>query len=598
MATQGEYIQIASDPTVKRPNTQETFEYTPDEAKEADEVKLMLDTKESYAKSRLAKEKEWTESYKMYMSFIDTSRNPFLSNLFIPKTHEAVELLAAFLIGTNQSIKADPEGNGDSYKANVAGKYLEFLWRKELKARLKVLTWIKQGEVFGNGIMKLGYDMTENKPWMANTAIEDVYFDYYEPYIQDSEWIFHEIRRFPEDVKADEKYTATAANGSFLRESVVSGGSSPYSSDSKYKFSSYDKSLTGEVCDGKVVILEGWCKSQNKIISLAPTMEGWRILRKADNPNYHVDGKGRKIPFRPFGKLRFKTSPLANRAYDTGAVYPTVKIQKAFNDLINQYFDNVVLINNPMWIKKRGARINPAELVRRAGGVISVSDINNDLKPESVGDVKASIIEMLNRLDGEFQQASMVVNLLKGIDNGSNNTATEAQLGQQNVQTLLEMIDENIGDAMSELGDMLLSIALNNATEMQSVKMFENDNATGVLEFDPKNIIGRYDIRISADRSAGTSKVVRQSQLLKFLGIISPDEAINAQYPQLKKNVYALWLQEAGFPDEDEFFGDSGGQAAQPAPVPGLPSPSIDRMLTDASAMQSQMRQAGGTPTA
>lgn len=390
------YIQIASDPVVKDKVKPSNYEYTPEEQAEKTLVDTMLDTKQSYATSRLAKEKEWVDSYKMYMSFIDTSRNPFLSNLFIPKTHEAVELLSAFLIGTNQSINASPENNGDSYKATVAGKWLDFLWRKVLKARLKILTWIKQAVVFGNGVVKVGWDDDENKPWLVNTAIEDVYFDYFEPELQESEWIFHEMRPFTSDLKKDEKYSATGADGKLVREDVVSGGNSPYISDSAYKFSSYDKSLIGEICKNRTPILEGWCKSENKIITIAPTSIGWRVIRNSKNERYYYnDGEDKKIYFRPFSKIRFKTSPLSNRAYDTGAIFPTVKIQKAFNDLINQYFDNVVIINNAMWIKRRGARINPTELVRRPGGVVTVPDINNDLKTEVTPDIKQSIVEML-----------------------------------------------------------------------------------------------------------------------------------------------------------------------------------------------------------
>ncbi len=598
MANQ-EYIQVARDPIIKDKKSTDgvQHEYTDQEQAEKVKIEEILNSRESYSRARLSKEKEWTDSYKMYQSFIDTTRNPFLSNLFIPKTHEAVELLSAFLIGTNQSITAAPENNGDTYKADVAGKWLEFLWRKELKARLKALTWIKQGIVFGNGVMKVGFDPETKKPWMNNTSIEDIYFDYYQPYIQDSDYIIHEIRKSPEKVKDDTKYTAKDAQGNLLRNSVVTGGSSPYSDQAGLKFSSYDKSLTGDICDGKVVIVEAWCKSSNKLITLAPTALGWRILREMENPNYYIDKDEKKIPFRPFVKLRFKTSPLANRAYDTGAVYPTVKIQKAFNDLTNQYFDNVVLINNAMWIKRRGARINPAELVRRPGGFITVGDINQDLKSDVPADVKQSIIEMLNRLDSEFQQASMVVNLLKGIDNGASNTATEAQLGQQNVQTLLEMIDENIGDAMSELGDMLLAISLNNTSEMQSLKMFENDAQVGILEFDPKNIMGRYDIKISADRSAGTSKVIRQKQLLDFLKIIGGDPALNQQFPNLRKKTLEKWLEEAGFSDTKYFFeeGQTNNQPPAPEAIPAL-APGGANAGSQVSAL---MKSAGmGVPTA
>ena len=132
-------------------------ELTDKQQEEKEEVDAIMGARERYGKDRVNKEKEWVESFKMYMSWVDKALNPFLSNLFIPKTHEAVELLAAFLIGTNQNISATPEdGSSDTIKARVAGKWLDFLWRKVIKARLKILVWIKQGIIFGNGVMKFG----------------------------------------------------------------------------------------------------------------------------------------------------------------------------------------------------------------------------------------------------------------------------------------------------------------------------------------------------------------------------------------------------------------------------------------------------------
>lgn len=586
-----EFYQIASEPVIKNKKNppEKPFEYSENEKKEKEYVDLILQKKDEYAEARKAKEKEWTESYRMYMSQIDTTRNPFLSNLFIPKTHEAVELLSAFLIGTNQSIKTAPENNGDSYKAQASGKLLEFLWRKELKARLKVLTWIKQGVVFGNGVLKVGWNPDTNKPFMANTSIEDVYFDYYVPNIQDSPFIIHVIRKNLKSVQDDERYDEA------VRNKLIVGDDQVWS-DVALKFNTNDKSLTEAIAKDKVVLLEAWNTQTHTICTLAPTQEGWRIARevsKEDNIHFYDDGKGKKIYFAPFAKLRFKTSPLANRAYDMGAVYPTVKIQKAFNDLVNQYFDNVVQINNSMWIKRRGARINPMELVRRPGGVITVGDIDKDIRADVPADIKTSMIEMLNRLDNEYQQASMVVNLLKGIGGGAE-FATEAQLGQQNVQQLLDMIDENINDALSEVGDMILALTLQNSEGNHTIKMFENDAQIGVLEFDPKNLVGRYDVKISADRSAGSSKVVRQKQLLDFIGILSKDPDFTARYPNVKRKAYEKWLEEAGFSDTQFFFDEATGlktdgiKPAQPALPGGGPAmPGVDKLLTEGANIQS-----------
>lgn len=539
---------------------------------EKEEVHKIVSARERYGKDRVGKEREWVESFKMYMSWVDKALNPFLSNLFIPKTHEAVELLSAFLIGTNQSISATPEnGSSDTMKARVAGKWLDFLWRKTLKARIKILVWIKQGILFGNGLMKVGWDSSTNKPWMSVCAIEDVYFDFFEADIQDSELIIHEIRKEKEDVVNDEKYDLLDSEDKLIREQVIVGGES-FAQKDQTIFSTFDGSMSRSECKDKVLVMEVWCQSYDGkpqlLKTLLPTSLGWRVARRVDNPNRFRGKEGDDgEQFRPFVKLRFKTAALPNRAYDMGAVYPSVHIQKAFNDLFRQYFDSVQLINNPMWRKRRGARINPNELVRRPGGVISMGDITKDLAPDVVQDVKQSIIEMLNRLDKEFQEASMVVNLVKGIS--QSNTATGDALAQQNVQTLLDMINENIVDALSELGQMVLAISLANTEGQQSLILYENEKETATLDFDPKNIDGMHDIRIVPDRSDATTKAEQNKALIDFTKLVGGDGPTRAAYPSLMLKIYKRFLDNSGVGDPDSFFQEEGPGAGAPPPAQG-----------------------------
>lgn len=539
-----------------------------DEQKEKEEIDTIIEARKRYEKDRKGKEREWTESFKMYMSWVDKTLNPFLSNLFIPKTHEAVELLAAFLIGTNQTVSATAEnGSGDTLKARVAGRYLDFLWRKTLKARLKILVWIKQGIILGNGIMKFGWDPVKKVVWMSVCALEDVYFDYFEAEIQDSEYIIHEIRKEPEDVKNNEIYDKIdATTKKPIRELVITGGES-FGNPTQALFNTYDGSLIRSENKGKVLVMEVWCNSHDgtkqRLKTLLPTSTGWRVARDVENPNVYSAPEGQEAEqFRPFVKLRFKTAALPNRAYDMGAVFPTIHLQKAFNDLMRQYFDSVQLINSPMWRKRRGARINPSELVRRPGGVITMGDITKDLATDNVQDVKQSMIEMLNRLDREFQAASMISSLLLQFSD----TATGDSLEQQPLQTLRDMINQNVEDALSEAGLMALSITLNNAEGKASVVLYENEAETANLEFELSAINSKYDVRITPDRNDITTKLGQNKVLVDFLKVAGGDAQMRAQYPSMMIKIYKRFLENGGVGDVDFFFqeenpvprGDSG----------------------------------------
>lgn len=537
----------------------------------------IISQKDYYSECSQDRRKMWTECWKMYMSYLEQSKNPFLSNMFIPKTHEAVELLAAFLVGGNQSITVNPIGKNDTKKAQVVEKHLDFQWKKEIKLIDKLDTWIKQAILFGNGILKLGWDDEKNKVWVEPISLSDIFFSYYHRNIQDSPTVIHRIVKQKEEVMADESYKD-------FRKDILA--MDEYKKDEeKSPFKNYDGTLS--VSEPKtlqsVELFECW--SLEKVITIGQTGLGWQILKEIENNFKYENGN----KFMPFVKVRMKTNPLPNRAYDISAVEPTIKIQKAFNDMMNEVFDNVSLINNKMFIKRRGANINPMDLVWRPGGVITVeNDTNTDIRVLDVTDIKQSALAILQLLDNEFQQASMVVNLLKGVPGAD--FATEAALGQQNVQTLLNKIDMNIKFALSELGQMVLSVDLANRKEIESIKVLDNDEKTVWLDTTIDEIKGFYDIEISADRSQIESKAVKQKQLLDLLNIISRDMGTLQKYPDLTVKIYKRWLERNGEGDINYFFEKQTPQIAGTVPqtTGGLPSTS-NNGLTEEAIRQSTM---------
>ena len=522
-----------------------------EEIKVADLATKTMDEKKYYQELSSSRRSTWIKCYEAYMSSLDATKNPYLSNLFIPKTHEAIELLAAFLAGPNQSIVAEAEGKDDTVKAQVSQKLLEWQWRKVLKARDKIIIWVKQMLVFGDGIMKVGWDISKDRaeggvPFMVPSSISDVYMDFFSPTLQSSSPVIHRIVRNLNDIKNDRKYNS-------FRNDIIAVGASK-EDEEKTQFSQFDDTVlldSKEVPKGE--LFERW--TLKRFTTVANTSNGATVLRDIPNP----------YGFIPFVKVKCKTNPLPNRAYNMGGIEPTLKIQKAFNDMVNEVFDNVSLINNKQWIKRRGARINPMDLVRRPGGIITVDDIEKDLKGEEIADIKASALEVLRLLDNEFQQASMVVNLLKGVPGAE--FATEAVLGQQNVQVLLDAIDGNIKDALSELGQMILELDLKYLTKTQFLKVSDTEKDMTFLEFNPKEINGKYDVKISADRSAMMGKAVRQKQMIDFMNMTARDEMLSQQYPEMRIKLYKKWLEEAGFGDVNYFFGEA--QPVQPAGAVG-----------------------------
>lgn len=190
-----------------------------------------------------------------------------------------------------------------------------------------------------------------------------------------------------------------------------------------------------------------------------------------------------------------------------------------------------------------------------------MGDINKDLAPETIGDVKQSMIEMLNRLDREFQAASMISSLLLQFSD----TATGDSLEQQPLQTLRDMINQNIVDALSEVGQMALTITLANKEGRASVVMYENEKETATLDFEIKAIDGFHDVRIVPDRNDMTSKLGQNKVMVDFTKLVATDQQTRAQYPSLMQKIYKRFLENGGVGDVDYFFSEENPQGAPDA---------------------------------
>ena len=165
--------------------------------------------KSYFSNTSQTKRQNWKDYYEAYNnrdSADNSSNNPYLSNLFIPKVHEAVELLAAFLAGKNQDIAVSAERKGATKKAQVAQKLLDYLWRKVIFAQDKIVKWVKQGILFGNGFIKVGWDAEKKQPFMNVISIDSIYTDYFTENIQEAPLI-HRIIKDLDVIKGDERYS-------------------------------------------------------------------------------------------------------------------------------------------------------------------------------------------------------------------------------------------------------------------------------------------------------------------------------------------------------------------------------------------------------
>lgn len=522
--------------------------------KDQDLVLKILDEFSLYEEQSQNVRSTWGDCYTAYKSVLEERKNPYLSNIYLPKSHEAVELLTAFLIGNKHIVRAKGADKYDAPKAVPIQRLLSYQWQKVLRAYDKIETWAKQGILFGTGIMKAGWMDDEEKelddPFIEPIEISRFYCDFYTKDVQDQHSVIHEIVTNEDKVKNNAAYTEKKGIKNLI---IAKSGANP----TDLSFDSTDSSIasyTNNVVK-KVRLLERW--THKKVITIAEVEGGWIKLREDKNP----------YGFIPFVKFVYKTSPLSNRFYGIGAIEPTLIIQKAINSTINQMFDNISLINQKMYLKRRGASINPQDTLARPGGIIEVTDIDKDLKGLEISDIKASIQMLMQLLNQEYQEASGAINLLKGLAGAE--FATEVALQQRNVSTVLDKITEHFQTSLSELGQMLVEVNLENITTNKAIKILENDDEELWIEVSPDEINGKFDIDIQVDRTAQTDRVIMSKQLIDFLAVATKSEQLMASVdivPLFKK-----WLEFQGFADTEEFFKKALPQAGQvgltPTPV-------------------------------
>ena len=118
-------------------------------------VKEVLDEKKYYESATQEYRNAWYDVYKHYQFYLDPTKNPWVSKNYIPKVHDAIERLTAFLVARNPAITVIPQGDNDSDLAKFMSKLVEFQWTNTMDMKPKIQKWVKSAILFGTGIGKV-----------------------------------------------------------------------------------------------------------------------------------------------------------------------------------------------------------------------------------------------------------------------------------------------------------------------------------------------------------------------------------------------------------------------------------------------------------
>ena len=525
---------------------------------------LVFNEKESYFRQTQDMRRDWESAWASYNNYLEPRKSPWLSNIFIPKVHQAVELLASFLAAKDPTLRARPQNLDDIDKIPKVQKLLTFQWKSIMKMRTKIISMTKQSILFGTGVIKIFWEtktitdkngkekIVYDDPGVEAVNLLDLYVDPFAPTTSDAFSIIHRVL-------AD--WSKVKENKAYKNQDKLVSVQPKYQNDDSSILNKYDTNQTATAND-KVELFERWTK--DRLITIGMGKEGAITLRDIPNP----------YGFIPFVAVHLKDSPLPNRFYGVGAIIPNLSIQDKMNSIANQVIDNIELLINQMYKRKRSATINPKQLISRPGGFIDVDDMT-DVEQLQMVDTTVAGFNLYKTLDIEFQQGSGVSNLMKGMQGAD--FATEIAVQQQNMGTMLGIFQTNLEYAIADIGQKILQLDIDNIQDSRSIVIFKETppgrTTDGqMVKFYPyeeetinvDDINGIFDIEVIADSTLYQNSITLTKQLIDIYNLVLTDPNSGINRPELLKTIFTL----KGIPEVDKLF-QNPSPPANPEMTPG-----------------------------
>lgn len=461
--------------------------------------------KNYYTESTTSLRSVWEECWKLFNSEYESSDFPWRSKKFIPKILQAVNSLAAFLVGSIPTITTYPRGDEDEAKAEFMRELVQFQWESTLNMKPKIITWAKSAVLFGNGIMKVGWNtkvtdegrVLEDDPFAEPVHIMDFYCDPYISEVKDQTSVIHRFILDLDKLKQNKSYKNLSRVEAQFTQTFGSDEDST-GMDS----TDLDSSSTNAI--EKVEIWERW--TENKIVTLA-------------NPKSPVIIKDVRNPygFIPFVNLKYQDQPIPNRFYAIGAIEPNINLQRGINSTSNQIIDNATIAGNNMFKRRRGANIDPRQLVSKPAGFVDVDEMD-DLTQLEIRDHSQSLFSLLEYYLSEFEESTTLAPIRKG--NSGSDTATGASIKQKNIETITNLVKENIESGIAEIGKMIIELDVDNIQNMRSMRVFDPEERKFiVVKFSGENLTPEVDLQVQADSTISLDRNIVRKQLLDLISI-------------------------------------------------------------------------------
>lgn len=333
---------------------------------------------------------------------------------------------------------------------------------------------------------------------------------------------------------------------------------------------------------GKVEVLEYWGdfaftktgRAKAALIVIALLEEDQILLRLDDNPF--------QFKFKPF--LMANDYPIEGEPYGYGELHHIKGLIEESTALRNARLDVANISLNRVWLVERQAGVNLRELYTGPNKIILTNDLNG-IRPMDMGQVTASSVQDLARIDFDIQNTTEIINPRQDVSNvgaafGSTATGVNFLAGKSNLRLLTKarLLQDTF---FRPLADMMNWFNRDLVTDDMFYRVSGEDSPNPYRTISPDAFLTRVDFKPNSapDKLTMDEKKGNMGYFLQTVGqIVKVKPDINIKFEELIKDIAKM----SGFPHPEKYIGpptttifqtpqgqvlDNKGQVVQVIPV-------------------------------
>jgi hypothetical protein len=519
-----------------------------DKVDEQEIIKTVFSERDQYQSANLQQRNEFNDIYKVYMGQMDgVKKVPYKSKESSSKLRTEIAYVVPSIYSGQPEIEVEGVGEEDKAISKVIEKIVNYRFQTIPQFNEKIEAWVKQSVTFGTSILKVcwkfeteektepaqeGEDMPEEEATLPasyqvvvrdepDLEIPNILDCYYNPVLSEvcnqNSLIFRSVLSLDE-VKENPLYDFKGIDGTVNRDKLEGKGAhqaNPYDSSNQEQSDLIDLQKAG---DGTIEIFE---RITNDRIQTVADGKERLVLRDTEWEYGYI----------PAVKLTHEPNCIPNRFEGLGVGQNTMGIGRLYYKMWNQTIDGVTLTNNPMFFLKKGAGIDPRQLVAKPGGGIIVDGdkpLSEYIQTIQFPDTKQGATNLIDKLEDEHRRASGANDLVQGA--ASNKTLGQDQIASTYSSQRFELIQRRFKQALSDVAEIIIKIELKNlqSPEAEILRIFPEELRMDIYQLlinEAQNI--KFNIRVKGETNVAKNKDIQIKQLIdtyNLFGAILPPE--------------------------------------------------------------------------